>query len=47
MTIRMILYADKVEEQNENEMLEEVDDDIRPRHNIRTITAKLYILIQK
>ena len=33
LSIRMILYADKVEEQNENEMLEEVDDDIRPRHN--------------
>ena len=30
MTIRMILYADKVEQQNENEMLEEVGEDIRP-----------------
>ena len=30
MTIRMILYAYKVEEQNENEMLEKVGEDIRP-----------------
>ena len=32
MTVRTIRHADKVEEQNENEMLEGVDDDIRPRH---------------
>ena len=29
MTIRMILYVDKVEQQNENEILEEVGEDIR------------------
>ena len=33
MTVRTIRHADKVEEQNENEMLEGVDDDIRPRYN--------------
>ena len=32
MTVRTIRRADKVEEQNENEMLEEVDADIRPRY---------------
>ena len=30
MTVQTIPHADKVEEQNENEMLEEVDADIRP-----------------
>ena len=49
MTVRTIRRADKVEGQNENEMLEEVDDDIRPRQKStrKRTTAKLYILIQK
>ena len=29
--IRMILYADKVEEQNENEMLDESGEDLKAR----------------